>query len=169
MWPITCQRAYDVAREWWLEADGQVYWAALPLETTFAGETLGRWVLAQRACGPGLEDDQRDLLTAIGIEVDLELVAAKEAAEAKPKVSRTDRFAQGLAALARFVEREGHARVPRAHKEVLEAVERPDGSGEMEAGVTVALGAWANNMKARRSKLTPGQLAQLAEHRVEWA
>ncbi|WP_371484790.1 Helicase associated domain protein [Kitasatospora sp. NBC_00315] len=168
-WPIAWQRAYSVARQWWLESDGQVDWTALPLETVFEGEQLGRWVLAQRAGFPGLEEDQRDLLAAIGIEEDSELVAAREAAEAKPKVSRTDRFAQGLAALARFVEREGHARVPRAHKEVLEAVERPDGSGEVEAGVVVALGAWTNNMKARRAKLTPGQLAQLAEHGVQWA
>ncbi len=168
-WPITWQRAYATARQWWLESDGRVDWPALPLETVFEGEQLGRWVLAQRAGWPGLEEDQRDLLAAIGIEADPELVAAKTAAEAKPTVSRTDRFAQGLAALARFVEREGHARVPRAHKEVLEAVERPDGSGEMEDGMIVALGAWANNMKARRAKLTPGQLAQLAEHGVEWA
>ncbi|MFE3113584.1 hypothetical protein ACFXKJ_36155 [Kitasatospora indigofera] len=103
-------------------------------DTVFEGEQLGRWVLAQRAGWPDLEEDQRDLLAAVGIEADLELLTAKAAAEAKPKVSRTDRFAQGLAALAAFVEREGHAQVPRAHKEVLEAVERPDGSGEMEAG-----------------------------------
>ncbi|MFB7668971.1 helicase [Kitasatospora sp. NPDC056138] len=32
-----------------------------------------------------------------------------------------------------------------------------------------ALGTWLNNQKARRAKLTPGQLAQLAEHGVEWA
>ncbi len=36
------------------------------------------------------------------------------------------------------------------------------------AGMVVALGGWANNMKVRRVKLTPGQLAQLAEHGVEW-
>ncbi|MFD7982510.1 helicase associated domain-containing protein [Kitasatospora indigofera] len=143
--------------------------ARLPLETVFEGEQLGRWVVAQRAGWPALEADQQDLLAAIGIEADPELVAAKAAAEAKPTVSRTDRFALGVAALAQFVEREGHARVPRAQKETLEPVERPDGSGEMEAGVIVALGAWANNMKARRAKLTPGQLAQLAEHGVEWA
>ncbi|MDQ0305533.1 superfamily II DNA or RNA helicase [Kitasatospora herbaricolor] len=168
-WPITWQRAYSVARSWWLECDGRADWTALPESTVFEGEQLGRWVLAQRAGWPGLEDDQRDLLAAIGIEADLELVAAKEAAEAKPKVSRMDRFEQGLMALAAFVEREGHTRVPRAHKEVLEAVERPDGSGEVEAGVIVSLGAWVNNQKARRAKLTPGQLAQLAEHGLQWA
>ncbi|MEU1510191.1 hypothetical protein [Kitasatospora sp. NPDC005748] len=74
----------------------------------FEGERLGQGVRAQRAASPGLEEDQRDLLAAIGIEEDAELVAAKAAAEAKPTVSCTDRFAQGLAALAQFVKRERH-------------------------------------------------------------
>ncbi|WP_371476372.1 hypothetical protein [Kitasatospora sp. NBC_00315] len=156
VWPITWQRSFAVARSWWLECDGRVDWTALPESTVFEGEQFGRWVLAQRAGWPGLEEDQWDLLTAIGVEADPELVAAKEAAEAKPKVSRMDRFEQGLMALAACVGREGHVRVPRAHKEVLEAVERPDGSGEMEARVVVALGLWLNNTRARRAKLTPG-------------
>ncbi|MFE7531707.1 helicase associated domain-containing protein [Kitasatospora sp. NPDC057542] len=141
-----------MARLWWLDSDGLVDWTRLPADTVYEGEQLGRWVKAQRAGWPGLEADQRDLLSAIGIQEDQELVAAKAAAEAKPKVSRTDRFGAGLAALAAFVEREGHAQVPRAHKE----------------GGT-SLGTWLNNQKARRDKLTPEQLAQLAEHGVEWA
>ncbi|MEU8928114.1 helicase associated domain-containing protein, partial [Kitasatospora sp. NPDC048545] len=76
---------------------------------------------------------------------------AKQAAEAKPKVSRTDRFQQHLAALAAFVEREGHARVPRSHKE--------DGT---------SLGSWLNNQKARRDKLSPEQLGQLEALGVAW-
>ncbi|MFE7528371.1 helicase associated domain-containing protein [Kitasatospora sp. NPDC057542] len=168
-WPITWQRAYATARQWWLEADGRVDWAALSVDTVFEGEQLGRWVQAQRAGWPGLEEEQRDLLSAIGIEEDPELVAAKQAAEAKPKVSRADRFAQGLAALAAFVEREGHAKVPRPHKEPLEVVVAgPGGEGSVEV-VSVGLGAFLNNTKARRAKLTAGQLAQLAEHGVEWA
>ncbi|MFF2956764.1 hypothetical protein ACFVVU_36155 [Kitasatospora sp. NPDC057965] len=46
-------------------------------------------VPAQRAGWPGLEADQQDPLTAIGIEEDQELAAAKAAAEAEPKVSRS--------------------------------------------------------------------------------
>ncbi|MFB7476044.1 helicase associated domain-containing protein [Kitasatospora sp. NPDC056184] len=107
-------------------------WAALPLDTVYEGEQLGWWVQAQRADWPGLEEDQRDLLTAICIEEDQELAAAKAAAAAKPKVSRGDRFAQGLAALARFVERERNARVPRPHREPLEIVEDgPDGEDQV--------------------------------------
>ncbi|GAA2793094.1 hypothetical protein GCM10010441_17920 [Kitasatospora paracochleata] len=146
-----------------------VDWTALPLDTVYEGEQLGRWVQAQRAGRPGLEEDQRDLLTAIGIDEDPELVAAKAAAEAKPKVSRTDRFAPGLAALAQFAEREGHVRVPRPHREPLATVEAGPGGEDQVVVHQVALGAFMNNAKARRAKLTPGQLAQLAEQGVEWA
>lgn len=54
-----------------------------------------------------MEQDQRDLLTVLGIEEDPELVAVREAAAAKPKTSHADRFQQGLEALAAFVERRG--------------------------------------------------------------
>ncbi|WP_329572917.1 DEAD/DEAH box helicase [Kitasatospora sp. NBC_01266] len=152
-WPITWQRTYAVARLWWLESDGRVNWTQLPAETVFEGEQLGRWVHAQRASWPELAEEQQDLLLAIGIEEDSELVAARVAAAAKPKVSRADRFQHHLTALATYVEREGHARVPRTHKTV-------EG---------LALGVWLNNQKARREKLTAGQLARLAEYGVEWA
>ncbi|MFI9325681.1 helicase associated domain-containing protein [Kitasatospora aureofaciens] len=135
----------------------------------FDGEQLGCRVQAHRAGWPGREAEQQDLLAAIGIEEDQERVAAKAAAEAKPKVSRTDRFAQGLAALARFVERERHPRVPRPHKEPLDTVEAGPGGEEQVMVLHFALGTWLNNQKARRAKLTPGQLAQLAEHEVAWA
>ncbi|MFF1872788.1 helicase associated domain-containing protein [Kitasatospora herbaricolor] len=116
-----------------------------------------------------MKEEQRDLLAALGVEEDPELVAARSAAAARPKRSQADRFQQGLEALAAFARCEGHARVPRARKETLGAVERPGGTGELEAGMVVALGTWLNDQKARRAKLTPGQLAQLAEHGMEWA
>ncbi|MBV6702625.1 helicase associated domain-containing protein [Kitasatospora aureofaciens] len=151
-WPITWQRTYAVARQWWLESDGRVDWPALSAETTFEGEQLGRWVRAQRAGWAALDQEQQDLLAALGVAEDQELVAAKQAAEAKPKVSRADRFQLHLAALAEFVEREGHARVPRAHK----------------TAEGLSLGAWLNNTKARRAKLSPEQLGQLAALGVAW-
>ncbi|MFJ7912648.1 Helicase associated domain protein [Kitasatospora sp. NPDC096204] len=150
-WPITWQRTYATARMWWLDTDGLVDWTSLPLDTVYEGEQLGRWVQAQRAGWPGLEEDQRDLLTAIGIEEDQELAAARAAAAAKPRTSRADRFGAGLAALAAFVEREGHAKVPRTHKE----------NG-------VSLGTWLNNQRARRDKLTVEQLGQLEALGVGW-
>ncbi|MFG2910945.1 Helicase associated domain protein [Kitasatospora sp. NPDC048286] len=148
-WPIVWQRTYATARLWWLDTDGLVHWPTLPEDTVYEGEQLGRWVRAQRAGWSDLEEDQRDLLAAIGIEEDQELAAAK----AKPKLSRGDRFQLHLAALAKFVEQEGHCRVPRAFK---------------TAG-GLSLGAWLNNSKARRAKLSDEQLGQLAALGVEWA
>ncbi|MFJ8038905.1 helicase associated domain-containing protein [Kitasatospora sp. NPDC096147] len=98
------------------------------------------------------------------------LVAAKAAADAKPKVSRTDRFALGVAALAAFVAEHGHVQVPRPHRQAVTVVEAGHDGGEGQAVVQeVALGAFLSNAKARGAKLTTGQLAQLAEHGVEWA
>ncbi|MFE9427824.1 hypothetical protein ACFYNO_33240 [Kitasatospora sp. NPDC006697] len=46
----------------------------------------------------------------------------------------------------------------------------PGAGGEEEAEpVTVSPGTFLNNTKARQAKLTPGRLAQLAEHGVQWA
>ncbi|MFD5921760.1 helicase associated domain-containing protein [Kitasatospora sp. NPDC058201] len=126
-------------------------------------------VLVIGAGWPDLEEEQRGLLSAVGIKEDAELVAAKAAAEAKPTVSRIDRFAQGLTALAAFVQEHGHPRVPRPHKQALENVEAGPGGEDAVSVSHFALGTRLNNQKARRAKLTLGQLAQLAEHGVEWA
>ncbi|MGW4651504.1 Helicase associated domain protein [Kitasatospora sp. NPDC004289] len=168
-WPIAWQRTYAVARSWWLESDGKVAWAQLAEGVMFEGEALGRWVLAQRAGHPGLETEQQELLAAIGIEADPDLVAAKAAADARPKVSRTDRFQLGVAALAAFVAEHRHPQVPRPHRQVVEVVEAGPEGEENVLVHEVALGAFMNNAKARRAKLTPDQLAQLAAHGVEWA
>ncbi|MFK0195876.1 Helicase associated domain protein [Kitasatospora sp. NPDC090308] len=173
-WPITWQRAYAAARTWWLESDGQVDWAALPVKTVFEGEQLGRWTVAQRAGWSDLAEEQRELLAALGIDQDPELVAAAtakaaRAAKAGPRTSQADRFALGITALAQFVAREGHAKPKRQHKERLEQVMAGADSEDVVEQVEVGLGAWLNNTKSRRAGLSAGQLAQLAEHGVEWA
>ncbi|MDY0812996.1 helicase associated domain-containing protein [Kitasatospora purpeofusca] len=167
-WPAAWQRAYATARLWWLDTDGLVDWARLPEDGVRgrAARTLGEGAAGRparpggRPAGPARRDR---------LEADPELVAAKAAAEAKPTVSRGDRFQQRLAALAALVEREQHPRVPRPHKEQVESVEAGPGGEEQVVVSHFALGAWLNNQKARRAKLSPGQLAQLAEHGVEWA
>ncbi|MDH6115554.1 hypothetical protein P3T34_007769 [Kitasatospora sp. MAP12-44] len=67
------------------------------------------------------------------------------------------------------MERKRYAGVRRPHEEPLETVETGPGGEEQVVVQQFALGTWLNNQKSRRSKLTPGQLAQLAEHGVEWA
>ncbi|MEE1826162.1 Helicase associated domain protein [Streptomyces sp. BE20] len=151
-WPITWQRSYATARSWWLESDGRVDWAALPVETEFEGEALGRWVQAQRAGFGELDQEQRDLLSALGVEEDQELAAVRAKVAARPNKSRGDRFAAGLAALAAFVAEHGHARPARTHKTA-------DG---------LALGVWVNNQRARRDKLSEEQRGQLEALGVVW-
>ncbi|WP_327075635.1 hypothetical protein OG196_43860 (plasmid) [Kitasatospora purpeofusca] len=92
--------------------------------------------------------------------------AASADAEAKPTVSRTDRFQQGLTTLAAFVERERHSQVPQPHKGPVETVEAGPASEEQVVVSHFAVGTWPNNRKARRAKPTA---EQLAEHGVEWA
>ncbi|MDH6129857.1 helicase associated domain-containing protein [Kitasatospora sp. GP82] len=67
-------------------------------------------------------------------------------------MSRADRFQLHLTALAEFVEREGHVKVPRGFKTT-------EG---------LSLGAWLNNTKARRAKLSGEQIGQLAALGVGW-
>ncbi|WP_435818877.1 helicase associated domain-containing protein [Kitasatospora cineracea] len=167
-WPVEWQRTYAAARAWWLACEGRVEWPALPAETEFEGEAIGRWVAAQRGAWAQLEEEQRELLAALGIAEDqvlAEQAAEKAAAKERPATSRADRFGQHLAALVRFAAREGHVRVPRQHKEPGDS---PDGAESGEP-VLLGLGAWLNNTKSRRAKLAPEQLAALAEVGVEWA
>jgi hypothetical protein len=68
-----------------------------------------------------------------------------------------------VAALAQYIAREGVGRpVPRGHSEEI-AVD-----GEAEP-MSVKLGVWVSNTKARRDKLTGEQRAALAELGMEWA
>ncbi|MFI5534468.1 helicase associated domain-containing protein [Kitasatospora sp. NPDC051853] len=99
-WPITWQRSYATARSWWLESEVRVDRATVPLAAEFEGEALGRWVQAQWARFAGLDQEQQDLLSALGVEEDQELAAVRAKVAARPGRSRGDRFAAGLAALA---------------------------------------------------------------------
>ncbi|GLW74507.1 hypothetical protein Kpho02_68050 [Kitasatospora phosalacinea] len=147
-----------------------VDWPALPIDTDFEGEAIGHWVRAQRGAWAQLAEEQQDLLLALGIEEDQEPAAeaaAKAERAARPVRARADRFAQHLEALRRFAEREGHVRVPRAHKEPLEVPSGAEDDG-VET-VLLGLGAWLSNQRNRRAKLTAQQLVALGRAGIEWA
>ncbi|MFD0567711.1 Helicase associated domain protein [Kitasatospora saccharophila] len=167
VWPIAWQRAYAAARMWWLASDGRVDWAALPVGTVFEGERLGRWVAAQRGAWSELAQEQRELLAALGVAGDPGAVGSGRAAG--PRLSQADRFARHLAALAAFAAREGHVRVPRQHREVVERVVVGADGAEVVERAEVGLGAWLSNVRARRAKLGAEQRARLAEQGVGWA
>ncbi|MFD7030241.1 helicase associated domain-containing protein [Streptomyces sp. NPDC059917] len=63
-------------------------------------------------------------------------------------------FQRGLTALAQWLERKRQRPVPRGHTEWI----TPDGVAE---AVSVRLGVWVSNTRARRDKLTQEQPAAL--------
>lgn len=70
-------------------------------------------------------------------------------------------FRRGVAALAQYLQREGHERpVPRKREEPVEV----DGQEHV-----VKLGVFISNTKSRRERLTPEQRQVLAELGVQWA
>jgi hypothetical protein len=97
-------------------------------------------------------------------------VQPAEAPSPAPAATRTTKgpsktqqaFQRGLAALAQWVEREGHRPVPRGHAEEIVV------DGEPEP-VVIKLGAWNSNTRARWDKLTSEQQVALAALGVPWA
>ncbi|MCX4970900.1 helicase associated domain-containing protein [Streptomyces sp. NBC_00654] len=70
-------------------------------------------------------------------------------------------FRRGVAALAQYLQREGHERpVPRKHEEPVDI----DGQEHV-----VKLGVFISNTKSRRNRLTPEQRQALTELGVQWA
>ncbi|WP_123821468.1 helicase associated domain-containing protein [Kitasatospora cineracea] len=126
-----------------------------------------------RKGGHGL--GEQNLLAEIGIEEDpvlAEAAAVKKARKAaaagrskKPTVSQADRFAFGVAALAKFAAREGRNKpVPQSHVDVLERVVVGPDAVEGTETTPIKLGSWVGNQRTRRPSLSPDQIAALAEH-----
>ncbi len=132
---------------------------------TYNGDDLGRWLKRQREASnwTQLSAEQQERLTKLGVKP-AERPATAPAAKGTGKTAgkATAAFQRGPAALAQYITREGHHRVPRNHTEELTL------EGE-EAPVTVKLGVWISNTKQRRDKLTQQQRAALRELGVEWA
>ncbi|MGQ4425589.1 helicase associated domain-containing protein, partial [Streptomyces violaceoruber] len=161
-WPLDWQRHYRVLADL-VDADGVL--PAIEPGVLFEGDDLGRWLERQK--NPGnwaqLSSEQQERLSTLGVKP---LEAPSPAPAATPTVkgpSKAQRaFQRGVQALAQYIAREGHHRVPRAHAEEI-AVE-----GEA-ASVVVKLGVWVSNTKSRRDKLAQDQLNALRELGVEWA
>ncbi|GGV51021.1 helicase [Streptomyces spectabilis] len=161
-WPLDWQRHYRVLADL-VDADG-----ALPQiqpGVLMDGDDIGKWLQQQKqpSTWTRLLPKQQERLTVLGIKP-LETPPAAPAATptAKGPSKAQQAFQRGVQALAQYIAREGHHRVPRAHVEEI-AVE-----GEA-ASVVVRLGVWVSNTKSRRGKLAQDQLAALRELGVEWA
>jgi hypothetical protein len=157
-WPLDWQRHYRVLADL-VDADGVL--PAIQPGVLFEGDDLGRWLARQREASTWaqLSTEQQERLSRLGVKP-AERPAPAPTAKGSGKASMA--FQRGLMALAQYIAREGHNRVPRAH------AERITVGGEAEP-VTVKLGVWISNTRARRDKLAQEQRAALAELGVEWA
>ncbi|MGW2683620.1 Helicase associated domain protein [Streptomyces sp. NPDC001414] len=161
-WPLDWQRHYRVLADL-VDADGIL--PEIQPGVLMDGDDIGRWLERQKNPGTWaqLSAEQQERLSHLGVtpaEAQSPAPAAKGATKGQGKASQA--FQRGLAALAQWVEREGHRPVPRGHSEEI-AVD-----GEAEP-VAVKLGVWVSNTKSRRDKLAQDQLAALRELGVEWA
>jgi hypothetical protein len=163
-WPLDWQRHYRVLADLADTEAGGVLPAIQP-GVLFEGDDLGKWL--QRQKNPGawaqLSTEQQERLSTLGVqpaERATPAPAVKGAGTTSGKASAA--FDRGIQALAQFVAREGHHRVPRAHAEEIA------GKGEA-APVVVKLGVWNSNTRARRDTLTQEQLDALRKLGMDWA
>lgn len=161
-WPLDWQRHYRVLADL-VDADGSL--PDIASGVLMDGDDIGRWLQWQKqpSTWKVLSTEQQERLTRLGVQP-LEVpppAAAKRTAKSPSKAQQA--FQRGLAALAQWVEREGaHRPVPRGHSEEI-AVD-----GETDP-VSVKLGVWISNTRARRDKLTADQLSALAALGMDWA
>ncbi|MGA6172580.1 Helicase associated domain protein [Streptomyces sp. NPDC012600] len=162
-WPLDWQRHYRVLEDL-VDADGVL--PAIEPGVLFEGDDIGRWLRRQTQPGTWAQllPEQQERLVKLGVQPDhapSPALAASRGVKGPSKAQQA--FHRGLAALTQWVEREGTDRpVPRAHGEEI-AVD-----GEAEP-VTVKLGVWVSNTKARRDKLNQEQRDALRKLGMEWA
>jgi superfamily II DNA or RNA helicase len=161
-WPLDWQRHYRVLADL-VDADGSL--PDISPGVLMDGDDIGRWL--QRQTQPStwaqLSTEQQERLSRLGVkplEAPSPAPAATRATKGPNKAQQA--FQRGLAALAQWVEREGHRPVPRGHSEEITV------DGEAEP-VVVKLGVWVSNTKSRRDRLAQEQLDALRQLGVEWA
>ncbi|MEU6127241.1 Helicase associated domain protein [Streptomyces sp. NPDC047123] len=157
-WPLDWQRHYRVLADL-VDADGVL--PAIQPGVLFEGDDIGKWLARQREASTWaqLSTEQEERLSQLGVQP---LEAPSPAPSTKGAGKAQQAFQRGVQALAQWVEREGQRPVPRG------ATEEITVDGETEP-VTVKLGVWVSNTRARRDKLSAEQRDALRELGVEWA
>ncbi|QYX83629.1 Helicase associated domain protein (plasmid) [Streptomyces akebiae] len=164
-WPLDWQRHYRVLADL-VDADGQL--PDIAPGVLMDGDDIGKWLQQQKQPGTWaqLPTNQQERLTTLGIAPLVAPTAAPAAAAgrtaAKGPSKAQQAFQRGMAALAQWIKREGQKPVPRGHSEEIAV------AGEAEP-VTVKLGVWVSNTRARREKLTEEQLDALRKLGIQWA
>jgi hypothetical protein len=161
-WPLDWQRHYRHLTHLAEDEPGGLLPDIAP-GVLMDGDDIGRWLKRQRRDWRLLTTEQQERLCRLGVQpmqVSAPALAARGTAKGPSKAQQA--FQRGLTALAQWVEREGQRPVPRAHTEQITV----DGEAAL---VSVRLGVWISNARARRDKLTGDQLQALRELGVEWA
>ncbi|MFH8476190.1 Helicase associated domain protein [Streptomyces sp. NPDC018000] len=162
-WPLDWQRHYRVLADLADDEPGG-HLPDIQPGVLMDRDDIGKWLERQASNWAQLSTEQQGRLSGLGVkpaERPAVAPAKKSAAGGPAKASAA--FTRGVAALAQYIAREGAGKpVPRAHSEEI-AVD-----GEAEP-VSVRLGVFLSNTKARRDKLTDPQRAALAELGMEWA
>ncbi len=156
-WPVDWQRHYAAARVLLAEEQGGV--ELLP-GVTVNGVDVGTWATRQTdpAVWDTLSAEQQTRLEALGLTRRTETAPA--ATTAAGKSGKGTAFERGITALAQFVQREGHLKVPRQHTETVVI----DGQEHQ-----VKAGVFLSNHKSRRARLSAEQREQFAALGVDWA
>ncbi|MGA4867319.1 Helicase associated domain protein [Streptomyces lavendulocolor] len=167
-WPLNWQRHHRILTHLAEDEPGGVLPDIQP-GVMFEGDDMGRWLQQQTQPGTWtqLSTEQQERLTRLGVQPDQAPPPAPGAprsakGSAKGPSKAQQAFQRGLAALTQWIEREGDRPVPRGHSEQITL------DGEAEP-VTVKLGVWISNTRARREKLTAEQLDALRQLGMKWA
>ncbi|MGW2231381.1 Helicase associated domain protein [Streptomyces formicae] len=154
-WPLVWQRHWAKVK-WCLTGGAQL--CHLSPGLMVGGDDIGSWLLEQRRSWQGLSSGQRARLAEIGMQVPVaELEAADrpalDAAGSVALPAQATTWERGIAAIRQYASREGHVRVPRAHRETILIDHGDEGLREEY----VRLGVWRSNTRNRRDCLTDGQ------------
>ncbi|MFD8096867.1 helicase associated domain-containing protein [Streptomyces malaysiensis] len=159
-WPLDWQRHYRILAQLAEdEPDGRL--PEIQPGVLFEGDDLGRWLQQQANNWTDLSNEQQQRLTALGV-TPAEQPAPEATSNRNAAGKLSAAFQRSVTALAQYIAREGHHRIPRSHIEEITV------NGH-NTPVSVRLGVFMSNTKSRRDKLTTAQRAALAELGVEWA
>ncbi|MFF8882637.1 DEAD/DEAH box helicase [Streptomyces flaveolus] len=161
-WPLDWQRHYHHLAHLAADEPGGVL-PDIARGVLMDGDDIGRWLQRQRRDWTLLTTEQKERLSKLGVQpAQAPPLAPATTSPLKSPSKASQAFQRGLAALAQWIEREGQRPVPRGHSEQITA-------GSEAEPVSVRLGVWVSNTRARRDKLTQEQLEALRKLGVQWA
>ncbi|GGO42904.1 helicase [Streptomyces daqingensis] len=156
-WPIPWQRHWAKVRQC-LE-DGATLEELQP-GVRVGGEDIGTWLTEQTTTWHQLSTRQQEKLTQLGLRPPADAERCTAAAAGSVVISaQASAQEKNLAALHQYHQREGHVRVPRAHRETLLIDNSTNGYIEHQ----VRLGVWRSNTRNRRATLPTELQQQLAQ------